>query len=185
MHSIPLVPRSHVRLTSAYLTVHPDPNVHVQELATIPENGWQRDLVASEQAVYVEAGLLDILAAAAMNNEGAAQLQRAPLAEDVEAVDTWGEYVAVSQLPPQLSPPSIATSPLPLRSSWWSALLAAFFTLVASIFYPSHVPQLPLEFLVIPPVAAQYLPTITLPPTYAEEQLAKDTMASTFEVVQW
>ena len=27
-HSIPLVPRSQVKLTPAYLTVHPDPHVH-------------------------------------------------------------------------------------------------------------------------------------------------------------
>ena len=48
MHSIPLVPRSQVKLTPAYLTVHPDPSVHTQELTTIPENGWQRELVATE-----------------------------------------------------------------------------------------------------------------------------------------
>ena len=35
-HSIPLVPRSHVKLTPAYLTVHIDPHVHTQELTTIP-----------------------------------------------------------------------------------------------------------------------------------------------------
>ena len=56
-------------------------------------------MVANEHAAYVDECLLDLLAAATLNNEGAAQPQNTPLAADVEAVDTWGDYVPTSQLP--------------------------------------------------------------------------------------
>ena len=53
-----------------------------------------------------------------------------PLEPEVEAVDTWGEYVPASQLPPlllpiltgdDLVPSALATSPPIGDSPWWSA----------------------------------------------------------------
>ena len=72
--------------------MHGQQHVHAQELATIPEVGWENALLNCEQTLYVEENLVDLLGAAAMNNEQALQPQHAPLSDDVDVVHTWGDY---------------------------------------------------------------------------------------------
>lgn len=110
-HAIPLMPRSWVKTTPAYLAAQPQlpPDCEAAEL--VPGGAWEGALVEAEQAAYVEEGLVDLLGAAAMNNEAAALTQHPPLLPTGEAVDTWGEYEAPGGQPPAATTRCTASPP--------------------------------------------------------------------------
>ena len=103
--SIPLVPRSQVKLSPAYLTTHP-PAPHAQALTTIPETAWEPTLLEEAHTVYVEQALVDVAAYAALNAEATSACPPPPLHPDTQAVDPLGTTPPPpTPLPPCSSPP--------------------------------------------------------------------------------
>jgi hypothetical protein len=71
-HTIPLMPRSWVKTTPAYLAALSSPPPACQQAEWVPEEAWEGALAVTEQVMYVQEALVDLLGAAAINNENAA-----------------------------------------------------------------------------------------------------------------
>ena len=94
--SIPLVPRSQVKLSPAYLATHPPPSDSTQALSTILEGAWEPSMVEEAHTVYVEQALIDVAAYAALNVEATSACPSPPLPQDAPVVDPLGTTAAQS-----------------------------------------------------------------------------------------
>ena len=95
---IPLISRSEVRSTPAYLAVAATQRQPQHVLEAIPE-GWEHGLKGEEAATYVGEALLDVLGMAGLNNDAQEQEHLHPLPSHTPLVNPQGTFAAPPPAP--------------------------------------------------------------------------------------